>query len=150
MTAWRSALACDPERIHMLRQVDPNNEELATLALEVRPDTAEVWFWNGDLRPDMRADYYKTGLNLDPSDGKRWILLGTMLEHIDPEQAMQAFLQGCYNGDPGVNGCVNAGRIAEKLGDTQTAIRYYRLSQWEKSQQKADELERQIINQANP
>jgi hypothetical protein len=63
------------------------------------------------------------------------------------EQAANAYLNCCLNGDPGSNGCYGAGCMMERLGNLPQAIAYYyRLSCWEEAQNRADELERQ----ANP
>ncbi len=48
------------------------------------------------------------------------------------------------NGDPGAGGCLNAGLLADKQGDTQRAIDILRLSKFSDAQMKADELERRL------
>lgn len=140
MEKWQIILKCNPHYVTFVHQQEPESVELSNLAIEVQPNVAESWFWYGDTHTEIRKECYEIGLTLDPKDGKRWIVLGYMLEGINPEEAMKAFLQGCYNGDPGSNGCWNVGKLAEQLGNTDEAIQYYRRSNYWKAQQRADEL----------
>jgi len=58
--------------------------------------------------------------------------------------AQDAYSQFCHHGDPGSNGCYNAGRIYEETGDYSEALHYYRLSRWSESLRRADELEARL------
>ncbi len=60
------------------------------------------------------------------------------------QHALEAFLTCCNIDDAGSNGCYGAGRMAEKLGDPQKAIEYYRLSRWDGALKRADELEAEL------
>ncbi len=91
---------------------------------------------------------YRQGLQSKPMDGIRWRELGDLLSTSDPHAAIEAYLQSCYNRDPGSNGCWRAGLTAEKLGELETAISYYRLSQFAGALERAKELERRL--QATP
>ncbi len=92
--------------------------------------------------PDEGAALYRRGLRLSPGDGAAWLALADLLRYSDPAAAEEAYLQACRHGDPGANGCLRAGTLAEARGDTATAIEYYRLSNWEGAQEKAAALER--------
>jgi len=87
---------------------------------------------------------FREGLALDPRDGLRWRELGDALRSLDPKEAIEAYLQSCFNGDPGANGCYRAGLTAEQLSDYENAIRYYRYSRWEGALNRANQLEAQL------
>ncbi len=140
--AYRQAVACDPDYVGFLHSMYPQDLEMAQMVLQEQPNSAESWFWVGDLTPEEIIEYYRRGLAIDPKNGRRWIILGDSLKETDSQAALLAYLQGCYNGDPGYNGCVRAGSIAEKLGDYQAAIQYYRLSSYPPYRVKADEIEK--------
>ena len=142
--AWAQAIQCNASLILYLHTLLPEKADWAVYATRTQPESAEAWFWLGDLQPENRLEYYQKGLQFDPTDGRRWIAVGDMLQNIIPQAAIEAYLQGCYNGDPGFNGCVRAGGIAERQGLFEEAIQYYRLSQWEGSQTRADRLEQQL------
>jgi tetratricopeptide (TPR) repeat protein len=95
--------------------------------------------------PERAIQLYQDGLQRKPTDGIRWRELGDLLYEKDPQAAIEAYLQSCHRGDPGSNGCYRAGRTAEELGDLEAAIRYYRLSQWSRALERADELEKQLL-----
>lgn len=147
---WLKAIQCDPGLVLLLHGLYPEDLELAQMVLRAQPESAEAWFWLGDMIPERKIEYYQRGLALDPTDGRRWLVLGSMLKRIDLQAALQAYLQACYNGDPGANGCLGAGSIAEQLGDPETAILYYRMSRWAPARQKGDELEQQLSRQGQP
>lgn len=95
-------------------------------------------------QPERAVQLYRQGLQNKPYDGVRWYELGDLLAKTDPVAALEAYLQSCKYGDPGNHGCYNAGLIVEKQGDFPLAIRYYRLSKWEKSLKRAAELEQNL------
>lgn len=141
---WGKAVVCDPDLVYYLHNQYSDDLELAVFIHRVQPAAAESWFWLGDLTPKNRLDYYMHGLTLDPTDGRRWHELGVMFARQgDFNTALQAFLQSCYNGDPGHNGCWRAGGTAEQLGDIESAIKYYKLSRWGTALDRANELEDQ-------
>jgi tetratricopeptide (TPR) repeat protein len=155
---WTNALRCEPIIVYFLSALHSDNRVLAQHAVEAQPNNSESWFWlagthinwqgNRPHTPDevMREkiiEMYHTGLALDPHDGLRWRELGDLLQPLDPQAAIEAYLQSCFNGDPGWNGCLLAGRTAEQLGDTDSAIRYYSYSRWEGALNRATELEMQ-------
>jgi hypothetical protein len=155
---WHRSLQCEPMVVTFLAIIDPDEPTLAGYAVEVQPDYSESWFWLAGTYLDWRGgrpvpqdeaqraeiiDLYQTGLALAPHDGLRWRQLGDLLHPVDPEAAIEAYLQSCFNGDPGSNGCLRAGRTAEQLGDIESAIRYYRYSRWEGALNRAVELETQ-------
>jgi hypothetical protein len=69
--------------------------------------------------------------------------LGDLLVETRPEEALEAYVQSCLNGDPGANGCLRAGALAEQQGDIDAAIGYYRLSKYQESLDRAAALEAQ-------
>jgi len=140
--AYRHAAACDAKYVVFLHQMYQQDLEMAQMMLQAQPSSAESWFWVGDLETEKKLKYYQQGLMLDPRDGLRWITYGDLLVEKDPNAAIQAYLQACYNGDPGYHGCGKAGALAERMGDSQAAIQYFRLSSYPPIRQKADELEK--------
>ncbi len=150
------ALRCSGEYVVLLKHLYPSNRELAAIALEVRPDAAESWFWVAEIEAGYVnfnftlvdesnrghiASLLRNGLAIDPTDGLRWRLLGDVLIEADVDAAIEAYLQSCFNGDPGYNGCLRAGLAAEQVGDIENAIRYYRYSNYEVVAEKASALE---------
>jgi len=95
-------------------------------------------------QPERAIQLYRQGLQRKPYDGVRWYELGDLLSKTDPQAAIEAYLQSCYNGDPGNHGCYGAGLVAEEQGDIQSAIRYYRMSRWEGALQRAGRLEQTL------
>jgi tetratricopeptide (TPR) repeat protein len=141
-------LSCEPERAKFIRAFVDDDTSWADRFLKAYPENAEALLWMGDtLRmsdPERAAEYYKQGLALKPFDPKRWLYYGDTLREMDPEAAIQAYLQACRYGDPGYHGCSRAGLTAESIGDYESALGYYRLSRWEGSHKRADELEAKI------
>lgn len=86
-------------------------------------------------------------LALFPGKFPPWVVFGGLLSKRDPQAALEAYLQSCYHGDSGANGCLGASRMAEKLGDPRAAIQYYRLSRYRGALQRADELEQMLAEQ---
>ena len=151
---FMDAIKCDNSLVIFLHSLYPEDQELAQLALNNAPDSAEAMFWMAELLatkdPVMARQLLAKGLEIEPSDGLRWRIYGDLLWNRDPYAAIQAFLQSCYNGDPGSNGCYRAGLVAEGLGDYQAAIEYYRLSKNSASLERANHLEAQLMIQTTP
>jgi len=144
---WVEAVQCDPELVRYLYNRYPQDLALAQTIHRAQPESGSSWFWLGDLKPQQKLDFYIQGLGLEPRDGRRWNKLGVMLRRNgDLTAALQAYLKSCRNGDPGHNGCWNAGKTAEELGDIQSAIVYYRLSRWKPALERLRELETQLEN----
>jgi len=95
-------------------------------------------------QPERAIQLYRQGLERKPYDGVRWYELGDLLSKTNPQAALEAYLQSCHKGDPGSHGCYGAGRIAEELGEFQSAILYYRMSKWEYALQRAAQLEQSL------
>ncbi len=140
-----SALACGAEYIPLLAVIAPTNVEDARLATILYPQEARAWFWLAEASAPVdtaaeRSAYLQT-VRLEPSYGLAWCRLGRNYSTAgELQKAQEAFLNCCIYGDPGSNGCYGAGRMAEKLGDLQKAIEYYRLSRWDGALDRADEL----------
>jgi putative inorganic carbon (HCO3(-)) transporter len=147
-SAWTDLIRCSPRFMRLLQIVAPNNQRLAELAVRAQPESAEAFFWLAKIctkdAPDKAIMLYREGLRLNPHDGLNWRWLGDLLARQDPQAAIEAYLQSCYNGDPGANGCWLAGRTAEQLGDTAAAIQYYRMSRWSGAHERAEKLEREM------
>lgn len=146
-TSWGTLLDCAGEFIPFMAVLAAEDEALARQAIQKQPDSAVAYFWLAENvaaeRPQAAIRAYQQGLELTPTDGVRWQALGDLLVERDPDTAIEAYLQSCYNGDPGANGCWRAGSTAEQQGDMTAAVAYYRLSKWETALQRADELEQQ-------
>ena len=139
----------DPSAPELVKSAAPEDLALMLLAAQNYPAQPEVWFWLGEalaqggFETQAIAAYQRT-LQLHPIDPLPWCRLGSLLRPHNPLAARDAFLHCCFNGDPGSNGCYNAGRIEEELGNLETAIRYYRFSHWSESWRRADELEARL------
>ena len=142
--AYLQAAACDQNFVTLIQRMHPEDVILAQMTLEVQPASATSWFWVGDLQPEKKIEYYQQGLAIDPQDGLRWLSLGEALQSEFPEQAMEAYLNACQNGDPGYHACSRAGMMAEQLGYVQKAIQFYRLSSYSRVREKADILESKL------
>ncbi len=144
------ALGCSRTNISIVSTVFPLDEDLALLATQLYPDSSRSWFWLGEsIAPTdhLRArQAYLRNVELSPKNGLTWCRLGfNYYDHGQEfEKALDAFLNCCYYGDRGSNGCYGAGRMMERLGNPQQAIEYYRLSKWDGALKRADELENQV------
>lgn len=127
---------------------------LANLASDEQPGSVDARFlWArilGQESPEEGAALYRELLQLRPRDGVYWRELGDLLRDHDPDAALEAYLQSCYNGDPGHRGCLHAGRVAEQLGRIEDAIRYYRLSDFPAALEQATRLEQQLNDGVYP
>ena len=147
--SWKRAISCSPNHISSIRIVLGEDPQWAELAVRVAPENAESWFWLANARstesPEEAIRFYRQGLQIDPSDAKRWRQLGDLLRERDPRSAIEAYFHACINGDPGNHGCWSAGQLAEQGGDIDTAIRYYRLSDWSRALERARQLEQRQV-----
>jgi putative inorganic carbon (HCO3(-)) transporter len=146
--AWGALLDCTGDYLAYMPALAANDVELATRAVAARPDDAAAYFWLAAARaadaPAAAIELYRQGLALAPADGRRWLALADLLQPIDPVATENAYMQACVHGDPGANGCLRAGELAEQRGDPRRALEYYRLSNWSGAREKADALERQL------
>ena len=142
---WEQSLGCSPGILSLLQIILPQDVDMALLATQKYPKNPEAWFWLGEAIAPIdnlgaRQAYLHT-ISLAPHDGLAWGRLGRNFEYDgELEKAAQAWLNCCYDGDPGSHGCFGAGRMMELLGDPQQAIDYYRLSRWEGALNRASEL----------
>lgn len=146
---WRDLLGCSDDYTGYMSVLAADDVALARHAVAVQPNSAASHFWlaaavSADT-PAEAIELYRTGLRLSPHDGHRWLALAELLEPGEPAAALEAYLQACRNGDPGANGCLRAGSLAEGDGNFAAAIEYYRLSKWSGALDRADELERQLV-----
>ncbi|MCB8935588.1 MAG: O-antigen ligase family protein [Candidatus Promineofilum sp.] len=146
---WSGLLNCSTTYTGYMAVLAADDVTLARQAIETEPENAAGYFWlasavaAGD--PQQAISLYQAGLELAPTDAHRWLALAELLEPNDPAAALDAYLLACRNGDPGANGCLRAGSLAEAGGDLPAAIEYYRLSKWSGALDRADELERQLV-----
>jgi tetratricopeptide (TPR) repeat protein len=148
---WQQAIACDSQYIAWIYQLSQNDPEIARRVNYAYPESSVGWFWLAELialeDPVQAITYYRKGLEYEPGAGIRWLELGILLRQMkDYSEAMQAFYKACVYGDPGYNGCLYAGNMAELLGDDKQAIRYYRMSLWPQARAQADALEQKILD----
>lgn len=146
--AWGSLLNCSADYTGFMSFLAADDVRLARLAITSQPDDAAGYFWLArsitSESPANAIKLYERGLSLDPRDGHQWLALAGLLRSTDEAAALDAYLQACHHGDPGANGCLNAGDLAQSRGDTQLAIEYYRLSRYSEARDRASELERQL------
>lgn len=147
--AWDGLLDCSDRYTAYMASLAPGDVDLARRAIAAQPQSAAGYFWlapavaAGD--PEAAIGYYHRGLEIAPHDGRHWLALADLLAQRDEAAALDAYLQACLNGDPGANGCLRAGSLAEARGDLTAAVEYYRLSNWEGALARARELELQLV-----
>jgi tetratricopeptide (TPR) repeat protein len=142
---WRRAIQCNPRYVAPLSALYADDLEFARQVNAAQPESAEGWFWLAELfmadQPQQALEYLRRGLALNPDDSRRWTLAGDLLTQAgDLPGAMQAYLMACKTGDAGYNGCLRAGGTAEKMGDYEAAVRYYRMSYWPPAWERADKI----------
>jgi len=146
--AWASSLDCSAAFVPFMAALAPDNRPLAHSAVQKQPGSAAAIFWLAQITsaesPSTAVALYRQGLALDPGDGRRWKILGDLLVEAEPAAAIEAYLQSCYHGDPGANGCWRAGQTAEQQGDRAAAIGYYRLSKWPPARARAAQLQQEL------
>jgi len=138
-------LACSPVYMDMIRILAPTDATLAAQARELYPDLAETLYWlsesNGGYSAPANLPLYQQIVSEYPQEGLAWCYLGYQYESAgDLQASLEARINCCYNGDPGSNGCYNAGRLYEGMGDQENAIKYYLLSKWEPAREKGRAL----------
>lgn len=142
-------IACSSTSMRMLWSIYPSEPALANLAVQLYPGQAAPLYWLISVTDPQITDQSKPLieeiLRINPRDGLAWRYLGIILiQEDDIQGAIEAHIHSCYNGDPGSNGCYNAGRLLEQEGRYEEALYYYRLSRWPVSQQAADDLEARL------
>lgn len=145
-----SLLACSPMHMRMLQRAYPENAELAQLAIDLYPNhTAPLYWFINATDPKISASskpLVERILEINPRDGLAWRYLGIILiNEGDIPAAIEAHINCCFNGDPGANGCYNAGRLYEQVGVYEKAINFYRLSRHEPYRVNADRLEEMLV-----
>jgi len=130
---WRQQLARIPAPLPFLHILYPQDESLARAAHRLYPDSTLATFWLGEVLAGRDVDaaiaLYVQALARSPQDGVRWVELGWLYRHNGQAQkALHAYDRGCRLRDRGGNGCWQAGLLAEELGQSAQAARYYRLT----------------------
>ncbi|MEZ5328187.1 MAG: O-antigen ligase family protein [Verrucomicrobiales bacterium] len=146
---WLQLASKSPRHWRFMQSIRPRDVKLAGAALSAGAENAEAHFWLAasleESDPERSIALLRSGLVLDPAAGAEWLRLGdAMTKHngeASLEEAMGAYGNACSNGDPGANGCVRAGRIAEQLGRATEALHYYQQSNWEVGRKRALELD---------
>jgi hypothetical protein len=165
--SWGILPSCPSDYVTLLYGLRIENPDWAMQALAAHPGNPDAWFWaaytlTGNIQVDGRTelidpeDYdrviwiYRQGLALDRGNSIAWRELGDLLHDRDPKGAIEAYLQSCYHGDRGSNGCYRAGLTAEEGGDYKNAIQYYRLSRWSVARERANRLEGKLLEEDRP
>lgn len=139
-------ISCSSLQMRILRKMFPSSLTLAQIASSTYPEDPYPLYWIIEITdPGISAHskpLIEKILSIDPSEGVAWRYLGIiyLIEGNIPA-AIDAHINSCLNGDPGVNGCITAGALFEQIGENDKALYYYRLSRWIKSQEAADKLE---------
>ena len=139
-------LACSSIHMRMLRKLYSEDLELATQAAQLYPDETAPLYWliqatDPSISNESKPVIQKI-LSMTPNDGLAWRYLGIILiREGNIPAAIEAHINCCNNGDPGSNGCYNAGRLYEQIGDYENAIKYYSFSKNEGYRANADRLE---------
>ena len=147
-------LACSSVQMRMLRKLYPNNLELSTLAAQLYPNETSSLYWllqasDPAISIDSKPIIEKI-LQIKPRDGLAWRYLGIILiREGDILAAIEAHINCCNYGDPGANGCYNAGRLLEQEGRYEEAITFYKRSYHEPYRVNADRLEIELKNESS-
>jgi tetratricopeptide (TPR) repeat protein len=148
-TSWQRLMLCSRADLDLIIAGSYQDENMLRMIVSQNPSNPAALFALADVvnqhNSKEAASLYEQVVLNDPSNGLAWCSLGR-LHNRDKQlnKAVDDFFNCCRNGDPGSNGCYNAGRMMEQLGDPQKAIEYYRLSQSQGALKRADELEKQI------
>ncbi|MEM8960779.1 MAG: O-antigen ligase family protein [Acidobacteriota bacterium] len=140
--AWDRFLSCAPAAVSLVAAVAPEDRLLAERAVAYRPGDARAWRFLGRAADDrdIAIDALERAVALAPADGEAWLLLGDRWVMVDDRVALDAYGKACRHGDPRANGCVRAGRVAERLGRPRVAITWYERSRWPAARRRAAEL----------
>jgi hypothetical protein len=146
---WLQLVSQSPAHWRFMRSSCPRDTKLAEAALAADAQNAEAHFWLSaaleESDPVRSIALLRSGLALDPGAGTEWLRLGDAISKraggASLEEAMTAYGNACRNGDPGANGCVRAGGIAEELGRATEALHYYQQSNWDVGRKRAAELD---------
>ncbi len=153
-TANVRSLMNSPIYVHMLSILYPDNLVMANYAINLYPEDVYTYYWlinaSDPTLQNIPEDAVQKILSINPNDGLAWRYMGLILTREgDITSAIDAYINSCYNGDPGSNGCLNAGRLLEQEGHYEEAIYYYRLSRHDFIRANADRLEAELSSQ-NP
>lgn len=140
---------CSKVFMRMVRFRYPLERNLAELAVQMYPDDTFPLYWlaesMGKKTTPEKKPIFERILAINPKDGVAWRYMGIIyVTEKNIPAAIQAHINSCMYGDPGSNGCFNAGVLFEQIGDYENALYYYRLSRWIKSQEAADMLEAKL------
>jgi tetratricopeptide (TPR) repeat protein len=131
--ALQAYLRCTPTAINLFEVSNPDDILLASQAVNNYPNNPYAWFWLGDVQSYQHIgaalDSYIKVIQLDQKNGLAWCRVGDIYNRNGKkDEARDSYFQCCINGDPGGNGCLDAGKIAEGNGNILQAVQYYRLS----------------------
>lgn len=146
---YLSIMECSQDYWPLVSNVYPTKLILAKQAVTLKPQSEMAWLWLAQAQkasdPVSALSSYINVASLNPYNGLAWCQIGNIYENqANYIQAEEAYLNCCKNEDPGLNGCYGAGRMAEISGDTILAIKYYRMSIFSSSIDRANELEKQL------
>ncbi len=142
-------IACSPTNMRMLWRTYPSEPALANLAVQLYPGQAAPLYWlisaTDPKITEQSKPLIEEILRINPRDGLAWRYLGIVLiQEGDIQGAIEAHIHSCYNGDPGSNGCGNAGWLLEEEGRYEEAISFFRLSRHKFIRANADRLEEML------
>jgi tetratricopeptide (TPR) repeat protein len=143
---WDKIIDCAPQLFPFVYDIVPDNYNWALRSVHEVPQYSSSWFWLANLTEENQKDYairaYQKGLELEPWDVKQRLKLARLLVEKSPSEALEEFRVVCCGGDIGNHGCLNAGLMAEQLGDFSRAMRFYYSSDQEYIIAKGSELEK--------
>jgi len=147
--SYSDTFVCSLEYLHIATKSHPIDQELALQATRLFPKSVDAWLWLGFAEEYAKANTglaaYQNAAALDSHNGQAWCAIGQIDERLSQVQlAEDAYLNCCKNQDTDGAGCYGAGRMAEKSGNPQLAIQYYRLSSYDNALSRASELEKTL------
>lgn len=144
---WQNSLRCSQQYMTAIQSRLPDSKILANISVQLYPSLAKSWFWLAELnktdQTSTSIELYLKGLLLEPNNGVALYHLAEIYE-ADGQYvpAIESYIKSCDYLNEGSDCYVRVGRIMELLGDSQSAIYYYRLSIDPNAHNHADELER--------
>lgn len=151
---FKRGILCSDLHLELTRKFLPNDLIMAEYAQSVYPEKTMVYYWiiYSLEKPnnDQLIFIYNKILEIEPNDPYAWRPLGQIFQGLKMyDQAINAFIISCENGDPFRTACHQAAGVYELVGDPVNALKYYRISKWEKSMLEVERLEADLSSQ-NP
>jgi len=145
------AIYCSEFHLHLVKKFLPRDKLLAELAIKEYPNITIGLYWLIDCIDKQEEEtilsLYHQIVSMNPEDGYAWRPIGRDYEQKKMfDEALRAYILSCNNNDPFGSACHSAAVLFENKGDMVNALKFYKLSRWEKSIPEIERLEKSISN----